>query len=247
MVGRPPDPQLGTVHRLAKASTQPALMRQLPDGAVHLIVAGKGVVEHYYIDAGGAATNVETAKKVDQFQLGNSIMVVGVLVLLVNFVAGAFDGVRDRVPFGALMVTCGAGLIVLLLGDHVRASSFAPMRKFAGHGWSRWESLERGGAKWAPLRYATVAQLRAIEDLALAHGRHAALRHLGDQGIEVVTKSGRGLERRLLTRSGAFLLPPPSSQSEGYAFSFASLAKRARQTYGGADGEWAELDLRSGD
>jgi hypothetical protein len=244
MVGRPLDPQLATIHRLARASKEPPLIRELPDGAVHLIVAAKGVVQHYYVDAGGAATNVETADKVDQWRLGNTIVVVGVLVFLVAFVAPPL-GVLDHTPFGALMVAWIVGLILMFLGDHTRASSFAPMRKFADYGWSRLESLQRGD-KWAPLSYATVPQLGTIERLALAHGRYAAMRDLGDDGIEVVTKIAWGLERRIVTRSGAFLFPPPSPPSEDHVFSFGSLAKRARRAYGGAEGEWAELDLRPG-
>jgi hypothetical protein len=242
MVGRPLDPQLATVHRLARASKEPPLIRELPDGAVHLIVAGKGVLQHYYVDAGGGATQVETADNADQWQLGNTIIVVGVLVFLIAFVARPL-GVLNHPPFGALMVAWIVGMILMFLGDHARASSLAPMRKFADFGWSQLQSLQRGD-KWAPLSYATVAQLKTIEGLALAHGRYAAMRHLGDEGIEVVTKNAWGLERRLVTRSGAFLFPPPSSPPEDHVLSFGSLAKRARRAYGGADGEWAELDLR---
>ena len=188
MAGRQLDPQMATVRRLVKTSKRAPLVHETPDGAVELVVVGKGVLQHYHVDPHSSTILLETADNARQWLIGQAIFSFGLVLFAAALVGGPILK-YDATQFLLLGI---AGFLLVWVGGVVSESSLGAARQGASlpGGWSRLESLLRED-DWAPLSYTTLAQLKTIEKLTLQHGRWAAVREARDWEVDVVTAEAR--------------------------------------------------------
>jgi hypothetical protein len=247
MPSRLPDPQVAAVQRVVRKRDMIPLLRDLPGGAIEVVSVRRGRVYRDYVDAGGAATTLETVERSRRWLLGNGVMLAGLGLVVVSLCGPLAFGHR---PGAWSIIPAVCGLIVSWVGSGIRLAAIKALRRgpySAEDGWYPLGALVHPSAKKRPLNSASMPQLRAIEQLAWEGRLHAVVRDKADGQIEVVTDGGHGAQRHLVDRHGAAALIDPPPLTRASRLELGTLKAKARKLYGGPDGDWFDVDFRPSD
>jgi hypothetical protein len=230
------DPRVATAQSTAKGSSSIPRVRLLADGSAEIVTVRRGRLRRHRLDETGLAAVVETAERTRRWHVAKAVEIVGMAAFLGAFALNPLLGWDD--DFRGLVLFVG-GLILWWTGYGIKSSAASrSVRRFEeAEGWFELTSLWRLDAGKPPATWLTLPQLRAVEELANAHGNMAAVRlEPGEDAVEVVTKERRSVERHRVASSGEVMI-----------LDSADVGSRAQarpwNRYGGKKDDWALVNL----
>jgi hypothetical protein len=236
-----PDVRIAAAHRVIKGCDTAPRVREVA-GAVEVVAVRRGRLCRHIIDQTGRARLVETSERPGRWRLGRCVLLAGVLGFLGIFLAPLF-GLKEGdarlwiAALGALAAWWGGAWIQW-------TASKNSMSEFREHdGWSELKSLGLPPGK-PPLTWLSLAQLCAVERLAVERGDEAVVRQQPDGGAEVVTGDRQVLERHLVGRDGSVALMDSARWPRRFP---QALKRRAYERYGAVPSGWTVVDLRPSD
>ena len=239
------DPRVAAVQRVAKNHDTVPRVREVRGGDAEIVSARRGRIYRHRVDGAGQAVLVETVGRTAGWCVGRALLVVGVAIFVLSFLAWPLGLVQeDDWLRGAWFLS---GVVVIWVGLGVRTSAIQGSLNGYGaeDGWAEVNLLVKLSTETPPLAWLSVAQLPGVDRLTVERGNESVVRNCGRDGVEVVTDHRQVLECHLIDRRGAMTLVDSCCLPRHTVFH--SLKTKARRRYGGRRGDWFEIDLRPTD